>query len=111
MIKFIETTPWWFIIILYITTIVLGGFIGAPLMASLYNLPTLSEVQQLFVLTALIKFHYLFPILVVATCGLKFVRNKNNKTLTKVFMLGSIILTPSIFYATQAAAIYNYTGA
>ncbi|MCF2859143.1 hypothetical protein L1286_16795 [Pseudoalteromonas sp. SMS1] len=111
MIKFVESTPWWFLIVLYITTLVIGVFIGAPIMIEAYDLTMSIEVKRLFVLMPLIRIHYLLPLLIIAAFGLKLVRDRNNKLLTKVFILASVVLTPCIFYGLHASYIYDLTGA
>ncbi|KZN58353.1 hypothetical protein [Pseudoalteromonas luteoviolacea] len=111
MIKFVESTPWWFLIVLYITTLVIGVFVGAPMMIEAYDLTLSVEVKRLFVLMPLIRIHYLLPLLIIAAFGLKVVREKNNKQLTKAFIFASVILTPCIFYGLHVSYIFDLTGA
>ncbi|KID57292.1 hypothetical protein JF50_08685 [Pseudoalteromonas luteoviolacea] len=108
MIKFIETTPWWFLILLYVTTLALGTLVGAPLVIQAYDLPNPVEVTRLFVLVPLIKVHYLLPLLLLVTFGLKYVKSKQKKQLTLSFIVASIMLVPVIFYGLQLSDIYLY---
>ncbi|ESP90580.1 MULTISPECIES: hypothetical protein [Pseudoalteromonas] len=108
MIKLIENTPWWFLILLYVTTLIIGTFIGAPLLAYAYDISMSIEVQRLFVLMALMRVHFLLPLMIAATIGLTYVRGKKNKSLTYAFIAACVVVIPSIFYGMQASDIYDF---
>ena len=103
----IKTTPIWFIPVLFIATVVLGVYLGAPIAASTYSLSIPSEVSQLFALMPFVYFYALMPICILCAWGLKLVRKKLTKLVTAVYILFCVIFVPVIFYSI---GVSNYYG-
>lgn len=102
-----KTTPIWLTIVLYISTLTIGVYIGSPLAVSYYDLGSPTEVDQLFFLTTLIFSYLLIPLCILCACGLMLVRKKQRKILNALYVFLCIIFIPIIFYGL---AISDYYG-
>ena len=107
MVNEIKTTPLWLAPVLFITTLILGIYVGTPFAVSYYNLGIPSEVSQLFALMPFVYFYSSIPLCLVCAWGLKFVRKKSNKLVNTGYILLCVILVPVIFYGI---GVSNYYG-
>jgi len=102
----IKTIPIWFIPVLFITTLVLGVYLGVPIATRTYSLSIPSEVSQLFALMPFVYFYALIPLCVLCAWGLKLVRKNSNKLVTAAYILFCVIFVPVVFYGIGVSNYY-----
>ncbi len=103
----IKTTPLWLAPVLFISTLVIGIYIGTPIAVSFYDLAIPSEVSQLFALMPFVYFYSSIPLCIACAIGLKLVRKKSNMAINIFYILLCVILVPVIFYGV---GVSNYYG-
>jgi len=104
---FIKTTPWWLTILLYISSVILGIYIGSPIAVAYYKLTIPVEVDELFGLIAIYHWYYLVGLSLLATLGFKYIRSKKNLSFSLIYLILSILLVPVIFYGIEVSNYYG----
>lgn len=105
--EFIKNTPWWLAIVLYITSVMLGIYVGTPIAVKQYQLSIPSEVNQLFALLAIYHFYYLLALCVAAAIGYKFLRSRKNQLIQFGYVVVCIMLIPTIFFGIEVSNYYK----
>ena len=106
--EFVRHTPWWLVLLLYVTTLLLGIYVGAPITDIDYELTIPSEVAELFALLAFVHWYYLIILCLLATLGFKYVRKKKNMVLDITYLVCYILLVPIVFYGIEVSNYYSY---
>jgi hypothetical protein len=105
---FVKNTPWWLTILLYMTSLLLGIFVGAPIAVTYYKLTIPSEVAELFGLIAINHWYYLVGLSLLATFGFKYVRSKKNLAFIFTYLFFSVLIIPVVFYGVEVSNYYSY---
>jgi len=105
--ELIKNTPWWLTILLYISSVLLGIYVGAPIAVDYYELTIPSEVDELFALLAIYHGYYLFGLCLIATFGYKYIRLRKILILNLGYLILSIFLVPMIFYGIEVSNYYG----
>ena len=103
----LKETPLWLIPLLFVTTLVLGIYVGSPIANSYYKLGIPTEVDQLFALMPFGYFYLFFPLCFACVLGLKKVRKRSSKLMNMSYVLFCVLVVPVIFYGL---AVTNYYG-
>ncbi len=105
--SFLLNTPWWLVPIYFITSVILGLYIGVPLAIKHFDLTIPSEVNELFVLMAIVYSYYLLPLCFVAAFGYRYVRAKKGKFLQIAYLIFCAFAIPMFFYGIGVTLYYN----
>ena len=105
--KSLNTTPFWFFLLLYLVVFFSGQYLGPPITAFVYNFKSEDELNLLFGLMAIVGFPFLSILLILATLGLKAIRKKLGRNAVLGYMVLCVVLVPVVFYVVY---ILNYYG-
>ena len=102
----IGTFPWWAVLVVFVATLVLGIFVGAPIATEYYDLSLPGEVSVLFALMPFVYFYYLVPLCFVAAAGFWAIRPKAGFAVKSMYLMASTVVTWAIFYGIGVANYY-----
>jgi hypothetical protein len=103
----LHNLPWWVAVLVFIGTIIIGIFIGAPIATDYYALSIPTEVSQLFALMPFVYFYYLIPLCLLSAYFFMLAKPSLNKIGAIFFISFSMFTVSGIFYVI---GVSNYYG-
>jgi len=104
---FIKTMPWNLVIFFYISTVVIGIFVGAPIATKYYNLTIPNEVGELFFLLPITNFFLMLPICMLAAVGSQHKYLSGKKYLKIMYFALCSFMVPLVFYGVTVSLYYK----
>ena len=90
----------------FISTIIIGMYVGAPIAIKVYDLTIPSEVQALFMLMPFVYFFASIPLCFLSGFCFRYIAIKKNYRLNVAYTLLCIVLVPTVFYGIGVAHYY-----
>lgn len=84
---------------LFVTTLIIGLYVGTPIAVEVYQIGISSEVSQLFALMPFVYFYALLPLCLISALAFKFIRRTSSKVICGAYLLLCSLAVPGVFTA------------
>lgn len=105
--KAFKNIQWAWVPYFYISSMVIGIFVGSPLAAKYYRLTISTEVDQLFFLMPIVYFFLSLPLCIAAAAGINHPRFSGRKYLKLIYIGLCTVLVPIVFYGIGVSLYYR----